>query len=351
MNRKKIFSLLTVLLFAAFLAVSLVACGGGAEEDPDEGTEVTVSSLTVAQDVTKRTYEEGEDFDSDGLVVNANMSDGTVEEDVDYSIKSGTELTTSASYVIISYSGRTLYYTITVTYKGNNEKYSVENTDVLDDSPLEGDTYFFLGSSVTYGYGSDGESMVDFIAKRNSCTCIKEAVSGTTLADIEDSTKGDSYVKRLESYIASEDRAEELDVFVCQLSTNDMYDSSTFGEVTDTSVYDIDSFDKETTFGAMEYITALVGETWDCPVLFYTNNNMGNENYEVMVQAAHDIEDKWESVYVLDLYNDEEFNDITSEEEALYMTDNVHPTKAGYLLWWTPEFEEILADITGADTE
>lgn len=284
-----------------------------------------------------------EDFDSTGMVVDATMSDGSVEEDVKFKVKGGSSLSAMTGNVISSCGGKTLYYGITVTYKGNNEIYSVENTETLEESELTGMIFFFLGSSVTYGYGSGGESMADYIAKRNSCTGIKEAVSGTMLADIEDSTKGDSYVKRLEAYIESEDCAEALDVFVCQLSTNDIYDSSTFGEVTADDVFDIDSFDKETAFGTMEHITTLAYDTWGCPVMFYTNNNMGNANYADMVTAAHQIEDKWDCVSVLDLYNDEDFNDITTEEGALYMTDNVHPTKAGHLLWRTPKFEETLA--------
>lgn len=284
-----------------------------------------------------------EDFDSTGMVVDATMSDGSVEEDVEFKVKGGSSLSTMTGNVITSCGGKTQYYGITVTYKGNNEIYSVENTETLEESELTGMTFFFLGSSVTYGYGSGGVSMADYIAKRNSCTGIKEAVSGTALADIEDSTKGDSYVKRLEAYIESEDCAEALDVFVCQLSTNDMYDSSTFGEVTADDVFGIDSFDKETAFGAMEHITALAYDAWGCPVMFYTNNDMGNANYADMATVAHQIEDRWDCVSVLDLYNDEVFNDITTEEEALYMTDNVHPTKAGHLLWRTPKFEEALA--------
>ena len=33
---------------------------------------------------------------------------------------------------------------------------------------------------------------------------------------------------------------------------------------------------------------------------------------------------------------------ISPEDYALYMHDPVHPTKAGYGLWWTPKFEEAL---------
>lgn len=35
-------------------------------------------------------------------------------------------------------------------------------------------------------------------------------------------------------------------------------------------------------------------------------------------------------------YSNKEFNNISAEERSLYMADNIHPTKAGYLEWWTP---------------
>lgn len=53
----------------------------------------------------------------------------------------------------------------------------------------------FLGSSVTYGAASQGVSFADFIARRNGCEAIKEAVSGTTLVD----NGSDSYVSRLKA--------------------------------------------------------------------------------------------------------------------------------------------------------
>ena len=74
---------------------------------------------------------------------------------------------------------------------------------------LENKTIFFLGSSVTYGSAAGGVSMVDLLAETCNCTCIKEAVSGTTLADINER----SYVSRLKAAEIS----RPMDLFVCQL--------------------------------------------------------------------------------------------------------------------------------------
>ena len=63
----------------------------------------------------------------------------------------------------------------------------------MQDCLLKGKTILFLGSSVTYGSAADGISFVEHIAARTGCYVIKEAISGTTLADLDDQ----SYVSRL----------------------------------------------------------------------------------------------------------------------------------------------------------
>lgn len=80
---------------------------------------------------------------------------------------------------------------------GNSDAYSVENVEELENSPLEGMNICYLGSSVTYGASSLQTSFVEYIAKRNGTTFVKEAVSGTTLVD----TGINSYISRMESWI------------------------------------------------------------------------------------------------------------------------------------------------------
>lgn len=52
-----------------------------------------------------------------------------------------------------------------------------------NDYPLQGKTIIFLGSSITYGEAADGRSFVDIMEEKDGINAIKEAVSGTTLAD------------------------------------------------------------------------------------------------------------------------------------------------------------------------
>ena len=158
---------------------------------------------------------------------------------------------------------------------------------------------------------------------------MKEAVSGTTLTD-----GMNSYISRMEKL----EKGARFDLFVCQLSTNDATQNKPLGEV---AGQDAQHYDTSTVCGAIEYIIAYVRDTWGCPVVFYTNAYYESENYAAMVAALGQIGAEY-GIGVIDLYTDEAFNAITDEQHSLYMADGIHPTKAGYLLWWTPEMEEYL---------
>lgn len=76
-------------------------------------------------------------------------------------------------------------------------------------------------------------------------------------------------------------------------------------------------------------------------MVFYTNAYFKNENYFAMVQTLNKIADR-KKITVADLYSNVKFNAIKSDRRALYMADEIHPTQAGYLEWWTPEIERVL---------
>lgn len=213
---------------------------------------------------------------------------------------------------------------------GNKEEYAAERVLPLDGSPLKGKRIAFLGSSVTYGASSLGTSFVEYLAARNDFAYCKEAVSGTTLVDNGDN----SYIARMKRM----DRAEKFDLFVVQLSTNDATQNQPLGEM---AGRDAENYDTSTVCGAIEYIIGYVRKAWNCPVVFYTNAYYESENYAAMVAALGRIAAEY-GIGVIDLYTDEAFNAITDEQRSLYMADSIHPTKAGYLLWWTPKMEEYL---------
>lgn len=221
----------------------------------------------------------------------------------------------------------------TASFAGNAEQYELDSVEVEENSSLKDKNIVFLGSSVTYGASSMGVSFADYIGAKNDCNIIKEAVSGTTLVD-----EGiDSYISRLNKI-----DAQNADIFVCQLSTNDATQKKPLGEISNS--VNINDFDTKTIAGAIEYIIAYAKDKWDCPVVFYTNPKYDSENYQAMVNLLLEIQKKY-NIEIIDMWNDSNFNNITDEQKSLYMADSIHPTQAGYLEWWTPVFENKLKEV------
>ena len=114
-----------------------------------------------------------------------------------------------------------------------------------------------------------------------------------------------------------------------QLSTNDATNKKNLGN--------FDTFDTQTVTGALEYIIKSAKDKWNCPILIYTNPYFENISYKKMVERTQELAEKWE-VDLLDFYNNPEYKD----QKGLYMADEIHPTRAGYLEKWLPKFENKL---------
>ena len=218
-------------------------------------------------------------------------------------------------------------------HPGNAAAYDVSVVAPDRTHPLRGKAVAFLGSSVTVGCFSLGQACADYLARRCGVLALKEAVSGTTLC--EDAHDGSSYLERMRTIPAD----TRLDAFVCQLSTNDAWQGKTMGAVTEAGPYDTN-----TVAGAIQEVVAYARATWQCPVLFYTGTYFESAEYAQMVDLLAQVSELMD-VPVIDLYHDEEMRAVTAEDYALYMHDPVHPTKAGYELWWTPKFEEALVAV------
>ncbi len=204
---------------------------------------------------------------------------------------------------------------------------------------LKGKTVIFLGSSVTYGSASGGISFADCLEEEYGIISVKEAVSGTTLADNDDT----SYISRMKRI----DKKIKADAFICQLSTNDAKKQIPLGEISGSN--DIQSFDTKTVAGAIEYIILYAKSVWNCPVVFYTGTKFDSEYYGKMVDLLLKIKDK-HSIGVLDLWNSEEMNGVSAEDYKSYMSNGVHPNIKGYREWWTPQFGKYLSKLFGEES-
>jgi len=191
----------------------------------------------------------------------------------------------------------------------------------------------FLGSSVTYGSAAGGVSFADIICQKNGYDMIKEAVSGTTLVDEDDS----SYVGRLKRI-----ETDRADLFVCQLSTNDASQNKALGAVAEGK--SIETFDVKTVAGAIEFILAYVTRRWNCPMAFYTGTRYDSEGYAAMVELLKEIAAKW-NVFMINLWDEPSFNAVLPEEYSRYMADPIHPTLEGYKEWWAPFIEKKIHEI------
>ena len=217
------------------------------------------------------------------------------------------------------------------SHPGNDDRYDVSLVLADKGSPLFGKTIIFLGSSVTVGAFSLGQACPDFLAHACGALVYKEAVSGTALAD--DDHDGSSYIERMRTIPCD----LHADAFVCQLSTNDAWKGKQMGAVVAEGPYDT-----ATVAGAIQHVVQYARDTWRCPVAFYTGTYFESEAYAQMVELLEQVRDQM-GIAIIDLYHDEGMRAVSSEDYALYMHDPVHPTKAGYQLWWTPKFEEVLA--------
>ena len=198
-------------------------------------------------------------------------------------------------------------------HPGNDQKYDVSSAAADEDSRLKGKTIIYLGSSVTFGAAAFEQSFIEFIDRIEGTVSVKEAVSGTTLVDDEPN----SYIERMLKL----PKDIQADAFICQLSTNDASKNKPLDKI----------------IAAMNYIIDYAGDTWHCPVYFYTGTKFDSELYAQMVDAVLKMEADGR-IKVLDLWNDPEMNAVSEEDYKLYMSDPIHPTKAGYLKWWTPKF-------------
>lgn len=216
-------------------------------------------------------------------------------------------------------------------HPGNQRQYAVKQVKPQV-SPLTNKKVLFLGSSVTFGFGALGESFVDYLWRRDGLAAIKDAENGTTLTDYDSFTAGDSYVARFKKEL----KRRQPEALVLQLSTNDTKRGPGQLGRLPTGNY----FDTKTITGALSYVIFEAKKHWHCPILVYTNPYFENDLYSKMVQRAKEVTAHFQ-VALLDLYHDP----ALKKQGALYMVDQIHPTRAGYLKKWLPRFEKKLFQI------
>lgn len=185
----------------------------------------------------------------------------------------------------------------------------------------------FVGSSVTYGTGSYGNTFADFLEDDYGYISNKRAISGTTLV----TSNGGNYVQRMRDQISPN---AKIDKFIVQLSTNDSGQGKPLGTMgTGTSLND---FDTTTIIGAMEYMIVYAKQTWDADVLFWTCQQHEDSRYDAMYYALLDLQKKYPDLGIIDFYSQPQLDSSLVENP-------VHPKLEGYRVW-TPYAAQCLAE-------
>ena len=216
---------------------------------------------------------------------------------------------------------------------GNRRAYSPSLFEEDKDSPLLGETMLFLGSSVTRGYGSLGDSFPECFHWMDGVIFTKEAVDGTTLADKDEK----SYLSRLRNH-----EGETFEYMFVQLSTNDACQKVPLGNK--------DSHDTGTTFGSLNEILGIGSKISATLPIVWSNPYFKNERYREMVAICKEIAAEGRCLF-LNLYEDPEVNSISKKERRLYLMDDIHPTKAGYRDWLFPYIRDFVLDFPRPDGE
>ena len=181
-----------------------------------------------------------------------------------------------------------------------------------------GPTYYFLGSSVTRGSATHGISFVENLAQRTGCRCIKNAVDGTTLADIEEQ----SYPRRLRSFPPP----EGTDHIFIQLSTNDVARGVPIGTIH--AGADRTDIDVSTALGGAEDMILYLRARIAAPITFFTSW-CDNPAYGELVTGAYGLCKKYR-IGILDFYRGWNMQPVTPEKLVAYKEDGVHPNARGY---------------------
>ena len=251
--------------------------------------------------------------------------------------------------------------------EGNSDKYNPDQYTVDPNSPLKGKVGLWLGSSVFAGFGSDNTSPALFIDAMTGTSSIIEVKGGTFLATAAGEVGGgaggginpeDNYVPRLMLHDKTTD--PQVDFVVVQLSTNDSKGQTELGEVLD-GKFEFDDFDNTTTVGALEAITAYARDTWGARTMVISGTEFQDEMtysggqqapiYLAMIEACHELDEKWGDTFTfVDLWHNEEMYENVEtggDQWRIYMSDAIHPTKAGYAEWWGPYIIDALYETFG----
>lgn len=218
---------------------------------------------------------------------------------------------------------------------------------------LEGKTLLNFGDSIaagarnTYGDGLTAQSYGVQIAQRNGMTYINRAVGGAKLSRQIDTN---NICAQVDAAIAD---GLIIDRILVEGGTNDISSNCTQGTITNGYT---DTFDQNTSVGALEYCFSRIREVWPhAKVLFVRVHNMSSRDatkQKNLGNALLDVCRKW-SIPFVDLYSEGGMNTNLLNVRNMYCNwtytpetgDGTHPNTLGYTTWYVPPIEAKMKSI------
>ena len=216
-------------------------------------------------------------------------------------------------------------------------------TEAYRFNPLYGKTLYVVGSSISYGYTTDGTiNYATIIADKNNMTLVNKSASGTTMA-VRDGLVS-SYYERIK-YLPE----REPDYVIVKVGSNDALNNIPLGAVT---AEKDGNYDVKTVAGAMEGIVYQLKQRCPNAKICWLTNFYGihysdaakAEMYRQAVEIAHQIDEKWDTP-VCDTYRDMDVSLYDENFRSTYTSDGCHPTVEGYQLW-APFIESFLKSLS-----
>ena len=210
------------------------------------------------------------------------------------------------------------------------------------DNILNGKTLLSFGDSITFGYGNNGISYVDYIAENNNMVKINKAISGASFTLCSDR----SHILEQMTQMTS----QKADYIIFNGLTNDVSSSPDWGTISEG--YD-GPFDVNTFCGGFESCCSLLKNNWiDSKILFVAVHKMCSRDtggQERLQALAKEMCNKWSIPYV-DLYNEGLNTYLTSMKDRFTanesgVPDGTHPNALGYKTFYVNAIESKLKNI------
>ena len=120
---KKMSKVLGIFTLVAIIGFAMIACDGGGK---------TLVSIAVTTQPTKDVYDIGEELNTAGMIVTATYSDGSTGEVTGYDVSALDSTTEGEKTITVSYQGKTITFTVTVSKSGFVVTFNKNHNDAAD---------------------------------------------------------------------------------------------------------------------------------------------------------------------------------------------------------------------------